>query len=164
MKRVKFLPFWGMVVCAYVFYLVPTKYFSWYLYLVSSMFLLLLFCLPLIAKDNDGGYTLIKMAAVAKLVLIPWYGINFLSAVWLMLSSLVIPIGLFGLPVVAVINIVMLFVTSLYMVAGIHVFCKSGVLPGKVALICMQLIFVADVIGGVVAWLVASRQKNNFFG
>lgn len=95
---------------------------------------------------------------VGKIALIPWFGFNAFLAMVLFLGGIIIPINWFGLPVLLIMNLLMLMITSLHSILGINSFYKKNHMPLKRLLIVMQCFFVTDVFGVIIAFIQCKRK------
>lgn len=122
------------------------------LYIISFV------CLFFIRGEENGDYSLIKLSLIGKIALIPWFGLSAFFATILLWGGFIIPINWFGLPVLFIMNLLMLAITSLYSILGIQSFYKKNQMPLKNILIVSQCFFVVDVIGIVAAFMQSKKR------
>lgn len=159
MKRI---PFILLIICANFIFIPNMPDFiteNWLFKIMPILLVASFISLFFIRRENNGDYSLIKMAFVGKIALIPWFVfIGFFSIV-LFLGGFVIPLNWIPLPVLFILDLLMLAITSLYASFGISAFYKRNRMPLKILLIVLQWFFVMDVISIIVAFL-QSRHKH----
>lgn len=127
MKRI---PFILLIFCVDSMYVLPFSLpdflIDWLIEIIIPILYFTSFIsLFLIKKEPYGDYSLIKISMIGKIALIPWFSFNAFFATILFLGGIIIPINWFGLPVILVMNLLMLTITSLYSSLGINSFYKK---------------------------------------
>lgn len=128
-------------------------------YIMLILWVISFVSLFFIRKEQNGDYSLIKMAFWGKLALIPWFILIGISILVLFLGGVVIPINWIVLPVFFILDFFMLAITSLYASFGISAFYRRNQMPFKIILIVLQWFFVIDVISIIVAFT-QSKHKH----
>ena len=120
--------------------------------IIPILYVLSVISLFLIKKEIDGDHTLIKMAMIGKVALIPWFCVN---AFWI---TLLLPLNWLGLPVILVIDGLILAITSLYSSVGIYSFYRKHQMSYRTLLIVLQWIFIMDVVSSIVAFIQSNKK------
>lgn len=128
--------------------------------IIPILYVLSVISLFLIKKEIDGDHTLIKMAMIGKVALIPWFCVNAFWITLLFLSGIILPLNWLGLPVILVIDGLILAITSLYSSVGIYSFYRKHQMSYRTLLIVLQWIFIADVISSVVAFIQSNKKAK----
>ena len=126
--------------------------------IIPILYVLSVISLFLIKKEIDGDHTLIKMAMIGKVALIPWFCVNALWITLLFLSGIILPLNWLGLPVILVIDGLILAITSLYSSVGIYSFYRKHQMSYRTLLIVLQWIFIADVVSSIVAFIQSNKK------
>lgn len=134
---------------------------NWLFKIIPILWVASFISLFFIRTEKNGDYTLIKMAFIGKIVLIPWFAFMGISAFVLFLGGFVIPINWLPLPVFFLLDLFMLAITSFYASFGIYGFYPRNQMPLKILLIVLQWFFVADVISSSIAFMQSKRKNKN---
>ena len=126
--------------------------------IIPILYVLSVISLFLIKKETDGDHTLIKMAMIGKVALIPWFCVNAFWITLLFLSGIILPLNWLGLPVILVIDGLILAITSLYSSVGIYSFYRKHQMSYRTLLIVLQWIFIMDVVSSIVAFIQSNKK------
>lgn len=129
--------------------------------IIPILYVLSLIGIFFIKKESNGDYSLIKMAMIGKILLIPWFGVNAFWIMILFLSGIVLPLNWLGLPVILVIDGLILAITSLYSSVGIYSFYRKHQMSYRTLLIVLQWIFIVDVVSSIVAFIQSNKRVKH---
>lgn len=160
---VKRIPFFLLVFCIDLMYVLPASLYDFSInclikIIIPILYFLSFISLFLIKKEPYGDYSLIKMAMIGKIVLIPWFVLNAIYTIATFLGGIMVPVIWFALPIIFIMDLLVLLITSLYASLGIYSFYKKNQMPFKRLLIVLEWIFVADVLGTIVAFVQCKRK------
>lgn len=163
MKRLAYVPLLLLCLGLNVWYGLPflfpdLDYGGWALWVLVLLYLCSAASFIVLARNPDGGYALMALALAAKVLLIPWFAVNFLFGVLLFLGGFILPLNWFGLPGVVLADLLMLILTSLYGSVGIYRFFSRHRMRYAPLWIALEWLYVLDLVSAIVAFVLASQQ------
>jgi hypothetical protein len=165
MKRLAYVPLLLLSLGLNLWYGLPflipdLDYGGWDLRVLVLLYVCSAASLMVLARNPDGGYALMALALAAKVLLIPWFAVNFLFGVLLFFGGFIMPLNWFGLPGVVLADLLMLVLTSLYGSIGIYRFFSRHRMRYAPLWIALEWLYVFDLVSAVAAFVLASQQKK----
>ena len=118
MKFLKSIPLIFVIVCLYVFF-IPGVESTFYNYLAGSIYILSFVYLFIMMKFETTGDFFLLASMISKLALIPYYILSFCAGVFTAFTGLIMPLNLFGVIGIIIIDLILFILTSAYGITGV---------------------------------------------
>ncbi len=145
----------------YFFLVINTVYHNIIsIYIFAVAYLLCIVALFFLRKLPSSGYTFMKISFISKTILIPWYIFNYIAGIFGVLGTIGFPLFIYITMIVFILDVMVLFITSLYSSIGIMRFYKENGIRGRGLIVATQWIFCLDIIVLLAVFIEARKTQK----